>query len=115
MTLRLKAGNKRLPVANAADGLATQCIQLGLIVPFREMPFHPERKWRFDLAWPARCLAVEVDGGAWVGGRHVRGLGVEKDCEKFAEAMLLGWRVLRVTPNQIKSGKAIAWLEKLLK
>lgn len=116
MTLRLKAGNKaKLPVANAADGLVTQCKQLQLPVPEREFRFHPTRRWRFDLAFTAPYwLAVEVDGGGFVAGRHGRGLGIERDAEKFAEALCHGWRVLRVTPQQIRDGKAIEWIKFLL-
>ena len=34
----------------------------------REHRFAPPRRWRFDLAWPAERLAVEVDGGRWQSG-----------------------------------------------
>jgi very-short-patch-repair endonuclease len=91
-----------------------QCQLAGLPTPEREYRFHPTRKWRFDFAWPAKSLAVEVDGGLFVTGRHSRGAGAEKDMEKFAEAMIHGWRVLRVSTNQVKSGQALAWTEKLL-
>lgn len=115
MTLRLKAGNKfKLPVANAADGLLTQCKQLGLVEPVREHRFHSERRWRFDLAFVRYKLAVEVDGGGFIGGRHGSGIGIQQDCEKFAEALCLGWRVLRVTPRQVNNGTAIGWLERLI-
>ena len=59
-------------------------------------------------------LAVEVDGGGFVQGRHSRGAGLEKDAEKFAEAAILGWTVIRVTPKQVQSGQALAWIERLL-
>lgn len=80
-----------------------------------EYRFHPTRRWRFDVAWPDRSLAVEIDGAVWTGGRHTRGAGVEKDTEKYAEAMIAGWRVLRVTTGQVKSGQALNWIERLLR
>jgi very-short-patch-repair endonuclease len=80
----------------------------------REHRFHPSRRWRFDCAWPFHMVALEVDGGSWVGGRHTTGSGFEKDCEKLSEAAALGWRVLRVTPRQIESGQALGWLERAL-
>ena len=80
----------------------------------REHAFHPTRRWRFDFAWPADKVAVEVEGGHWTGGRHVRGCGFEADCEKYLEAMVLGWRVLRVTGALVKSGRALAALESML-
>lgn len=86
---------------------------LGLPKPELEHRFHPERRWRFDLAWPDRLIGVEVDGGVWSRGRHTRGAGFEKDCEKLNEAALLGWRVLRFTPGQIKRGEAIRTLERV--
>ena len=80
----------------------------------REHRFAPPRRWRFDFAWPDRKLAVEVDGGVWTRGRHTRGAGVERDNEKFARAAIDGWRVVRVTPGQIRSGQAIRWIEAAL-
>ena len=79
-----------------------------------EHRFHPVRKWRFDVAWPAKMLACEVDGGGFIQGRHSRGLGMEKDNEKMAHALLLGWKVLRVTPRQVQNGQALKWIEQLL-
>ena len=80
----------------------------------REYRFHPVRRWRFDFALPERRLAVEVEGGTWTGGRHTRGSGFEKDCEKYNQAVLLGWRVLRFTPGAIKSGEALTTIEQVL-
>jgi hypothetical protein len=74
-----------------------------------EHRFHLARRWRFDIAYPAIMLAIEVEGGVWTKGAHVRGAHFEGDCEKYAEAAILGWTVLRVTPGQIKSGKAAKW------
>lgn len=72
------------------------------------------RDWRFDLAWPERKVAVEVDGGGWVGGRHGRGKGMESDREKWCTAVTNGWTLLAVTPTHIVQGKALAWVEKAL-
>lgn len=56
-------------------------------------------------------IAVEVEGGTWSGGRHTRGDGFEKDCEKYNTAALAGWRVLRFTGAQVQSGIAITVIE----
>lgn len=80
----------------------------------REHRFHPSRKWRFDFAWPESKVAVEVEGGHWTGGRHTRGAGFEADCEKYMEAMVMGWRVLRVTASLVRSGRALNALEAML-
>jgi very-short-patch-repair endonuclease len=86
----------------------------GLPPPEREYRFHPRRAWRFDFAWPEVRVAVEVDGGTWTGGRHSTGLGYRRDCEKQAHAAIAGWRVLRVVPEQVRSGEAVAWVRALL-
>ena len=96
------------------DDLAWQAVAIGLPSPLREHRFC-DRKWRFDLAWPAQMVAVEVDGGAFSGGRHTRGEGFRRDCEKVSVAASLGWRVLRVMPEHIRSGEALAWLEGALR
>jgi len=79
----------------------------GLPEPVREYRFHPSRKWRFDFAWPAAMLAVEIEGGSWIAGRHVRGRGFEADCEKYNAAVLLGWRILRFTPAMVECGEML--------
>jgi hypothetical protein len=73
----------------------------GLPEPEFEWRFHPTRKWRFDLAWPGHKVALEVDGGIWVAGRHSRGAGVKADWEKINTAQLLGWRVFRCEPRDL--------------
>lgn len=82
--------------------------------PESEFPFAKAigRRWRFDFAWPSHKVAVEVQGGVFVGGRHARGSGITGDCEKFSVAAGLGWRVLPVTPAQVKSGDALQWIER---
>ena len=97
-----------------AEEFTFQLRALGIAGATQEYRFHPRRQWRFDFAWPAQKVAVEVEGGTWIGGRHTRGSGGENDCEKYAEAMCLGWIVLRVTTRQVRQGKALAWLQKIL-
>ena len=75
---------------------------LALEAPEREYRFCPPRRWRFDFAWPARILAVEIEGGVWVRGRHSRGQGVQGDAEKYNAAAVGHWRVLRFTSNDLK-------------
>lgn len=81
----------------------------------REFKFHPERKWKADFLITGKQILVEVEGGIWSGGRHTRGKGYTSDCEKYAEAMVLGLAVLRFTTQQVMSGYAINSIERLLK
>jgi hypothetical protein len=71
--------------------------------PEREYRFAPPRRWRFDYAWPLHRVALEVEGGAFAGGRHTRGAGFRNDLEKYNTATAAGWRVFRVLPEQLLS------------
>jgi len=75
--------------------------KLGLPAPECEYRFDPERRWRFDFAWPSLQIAVEIEGGVWIRGRHVRPVGYLGDLEKYNRAVVLGWRVLRYAPHQL--------------
>ena len=88
--------------------------QHGLPDPVEEYSFHETRKWRFDLAWVDYLVALEIEGVTQAGGRHQRIAGYSSDIEKYNEAILLGWVVIRATPRQVESGLALAWLEKAL-
>lgn len=76
-----------------------------LPLPQAEYRFAPPRRWRFDFAWPAHKVALEVEGGVWTGGRHVSGAGFVKDMEKYNAAAVLGWRVLRCQPRDLRSAE----------
>lgn len=96
------------------DELAQQIRLSGLPAPVYEHRFHPTRKWRFDLAYPRRRIAVEVEGGTWIQGRHNRPAGFEADCEKYSEAAIEGWRLIRVTGKMIHDGRAIDLVERAI-
>lgn len=103
-------------MSELSDALIAQIRLIKLPPPKTEFRFHDTRKWLADLAWPAPdWLIVEVDGGSFVGGRHVTGAGFEKDAEKLNNAVLLGYRVLRVTGRHIRTGQALTWIETALK
>ena len=75
--------------------------------PEREYVFAPPRKWRFDFAWPAERLAVEIEGLTRQGGRHQRMAGFERDAEKYEAALLAGWRVYRVPGGWVARGSRL--------
>lgn len=59
----------------------------------------PGRKYRLDIALPAKRLAIEVDGWEWHGkhkGDFIR------DRERQNLLTLHGWRILRFTAGQIR-------------
>ncbi|MGE5513009.1 MAG: endonuclease domain-containing protein [Bacteroidota bacterium] len=80
----------------------------------REFVFAPPRKYRLDFAFIEEKLGVEVDGAIWVKGRHGTGTGITNDCEKMSLAAIHGWRIIRVTPEQVKQGKALEWIRRAL-
>ena len=93
---------------------AADCQAQGLPTPKPEHVFHPVRKWRFDFAWRDYRVALEVDGGAFIGGRHTRGAGFAEDIEKQNEAVRLGWYVLRVLPKNLHKHSTYSLLREVL-
>ncbi len=87
--------------------LVDQILSTDLPVPLREYKFHPTRKWRFDLAFMEQKLAVEVEGGIWIYGRHNRASSYFKDMEKYNNACLLGWYVIKLSTDMVKSGEGL--------
>ncbi len=69
---------------------------------FTEYRFDRKRKWRFDVAFPAVKVAIEIEGGVWNYGRHNRAAGFLKDLEKYNSAAEQGWRILRYTWDEIE-------------
>lgn len=79
-----------------------------------EVQFHPVRKWRFDVAIPEHMIAIEIEGGTFSNGRHTRGKGYQSDMEKYNEAVRLGWKLIRVTPQQVNSNYVINLISDLI-
>lgn len=87
--------------------------ELGVEV-FLEHQFHPKRKWRFDMAIPSLMLAIEIEGAVYSNGRHTRGSGFLKDIEKYNQAALLGWTLLRFTHVKHTNHEIIEFVKKIL-
>lgn len=82
-----------------------------------EFRFHPDRKWRFDFAWPELKVAVEVEGGTFARGktRHTTGQGFHDDCIKYNAAAIFGWLVLRGDTKLVKDGRLVRWTAEALR
>lgn len=95
--------------------------ECGLPAPEFEFKFHPERKWRFDVAWPEDAkrwgghnVAIEVQGGLFSSGRHNRGAAMLKEYEKLNEAAAMGWRVLFVQPRDLCTSETVKLIKRCL-
>ncbi len=101
-------------------------------IPYaREFMFHDTRKWRFDFvvldgfeinlqdkievkkSAQKHKLAIEIEGGIFVNGRHNRPAGYVNDMLKYNEAVINGWRVLRYTTPQFR-GTAIEDIKRIV-
>jgi very-short-patch-repair endonuclease len=67
-----------------------------------EYVFMPPRKWRFDFAHVPTLVCVELEGGVYSNGRHVRPEGFENDCLKYNKATADGWAVFRLTAKMLR-------------
>lgn len=100
-------------------GVLTAVLAAGFERPKPEHVFHESRKWRFDWAWIPERVALEREGGdfrqvtcecgrtrtVFVSRHHSRD-GLAVDAEKYGEAAIRGWIVIRATPEMLKSGLA---------
>lgn len=66
------------------------------------------------MAWPDYRLAIEVQGGVFVRGRHTRGAALLKEWEKLNHAAMLGWRVMFVQPNDLCMGAFAEMVQRAL-
>ena len=80
----------------------------------KEHKFHPVRKWRFDYAIPTAKIAIEVEGGVWTGGRHTSPKGFLNDIEKYNTATIMGWRLLRTTPDRLCSNETLQMVRDII-
>ena len=90
------------------------CTAWGLPAPEPEYKFMPSRKWRLDYGWPDAKLGLEIQGGLFVAGRHTQGEALLKEYEKLNALCCLGWRMLFVTPKDVKTGAAFALVKEAL-
>jgi very-short-patch-repair endonuclease len=98
--------------------LAAQLDRAGVAYQ-QEYRFAPPRRFRADFAIfrdgnDKPVLLVEVEGGVWTRGRHVRGSGYTADMEKYNLAAMTGYTVLRFTPRDVKDGTALAAIQAAL-
>ena len=84
-----------------------------LQIPYvKEHRFHETRKWRFDLAILYLKTGIEYEGLMSKKSRHTTKTGYSGDTDKYSQAAILGWKVLRYTA--LNYGRFETDLQKIL-
>jgi very-short-patch-repair endonuclease len=95
--------------------LALRFEQLGFeleLPPYTaEFRLIPGRKFRVDYYYPSHKVIVELEGGIFVAGRHVRAIGYSNDCYKYSLLSLLGYKLIRLTSIMLDDGRAAELLK----
>lgn len=81
-------------------------------MPVCEYRFCLERKWRIDYAFPELKIAIEIEGGIYIGGRHINPKGYIKDQEKYNKMAEEGWLLLRYQPRRHNMKQIKATIQK---
>jgi hypothetical protein len=90
--------------------LAGQLELAGFPAPTLEYRFAAPRKWRADLAYPDKRLLIEIDGAVHrIKARFKADLARDQ-----AIFFMSGWRKLRVSPAQVRSGEALELVKRAL-
>ena len=103
-----------MPAPNLIEELmALHLAELG--VPYcRQYVYVPGRNFRADFALPSLRLLVEVQGGIYSRRAHGSITGVLADLKRGNEAAIAGWHVLRVTPDEVSDGRALALVRRFI-
>ena len=96
------------------ETLAAQLAQAGIAFERQYAYAPPPRKLRADFALPAFRLLVEVNGGIFNQKAHGSVTGVLKDMDRGNEAAIAGFFMLRVTPDEVADGDALALVRRFL-
>lgn len=86
----------------------------------REYKFSAARRWRLDYYCEGNGvrIGIEIHGGVWTQGRHVRGKGFLGDLEKLNAAQMQGIVVLQLGTDQVDDahvGEIADWVRKQAK
>lgn len=118
MQLKHAVKRKKSGVGSTKGSEGEQTLSLHLkaskIAFEREFRFYEGRRWRADFKIVDYPILIEVEGGVWSNGRHTRGKGFEGDCEKYNQAAILGYHVLKGSTAQVKSGKLLEDIKQLM-
>jgi len=93
--------------------------------PKTEFVFHPDRNWKFDYCYPDKKIAIEKEGGIFnqkktkkdgttyiSKGAHGSITGILRDIEKYTEAAILGYRVIRIVASDFLKWESIEKIQR---
>lgn len=89
--------------------------RLKLPEPRQEYQFATPRKWAADFCWPEHKVILEVQGGVFTGGRHVRGAALLKEWEKLNHGAIRGYRFLFCAPRDLTSLATLEFVTQALR
>ena len=99
---------------SAAEDLLAFHLRAAGIEFVQQHAYAPPRKFRADFAFPYARLLVEVQGGVYSKNAHGSITGILADIDRLNTATLAGFRLLRFTPQAVKSGEALQLIERVL-
>lgn len=114
VSTRTKKTRQTKPQTPKTDFFTLLCRSDLKVECVKEHKFHPTRRWRFDYAIPTAKIAIEVEGGVWTGGRHTSPKGFLNDMEKYNTATIMGWRLLRTTPERLCSNETLQMVRDII-
>lgn len=91
----------------SAEDQLEQSLSLYNIEYIREHPTPWNRRSKFDFFLPQMNLAIEIQGGTWISGKHTRGKGYQDDCKKMRRADQHGLRIWWFTTQEVICGDAM--------
>ena len=94
---------------NEAEDVLEQMLNDEGYVADREYRWHPTRKFRADFALVQDGILIEIEGSG-----HRTYTRFVSDIDKYNQATLHGWRLLRCQPKQVDEGYIIDLLEEML-
>ncbi len=99
-------------MSHLEDALLLQMKAIGLQPEQQYRPWQ-ERRFKYDFAFPALRLLIDVQGGTWIKKKtgHSSGSGMRDDAIKHGLAALSGYRVLLFTSDMISNGVALDFIE----
>ncbi len=113
---RKPTGPSHIGPTPAQKAFRALCKVHGLPDPVEEFEFAREalgRLWRFDWLFDG-WLALEIQGGLFIEGRHAQGAALLKEHEKLFAAAELGYVVVFCTPHDVDSGAVFPRIKRVL-